>query len=228
MVFWDDKYVKCRYPCTNESIPAVIYGLSLEKSDIVLSILGSGDIPFAIAPYVKKVYAVDISSAQIDFANTQIENIKNGDFATFCCESLIDKERLLPCDIRKGDIRRRKEYFSKQFGELPNHVDKIEIIEGSIFEFMGKLGVNSIDKLYLSNALNISERVSSVFFESSYVLTKSLALGGLTYVSVEFDGKLNGQSPFRVDYNKKILANGLERELNPSWYWKPSVYRKVA
>jgi hypothetical protein len=51
------------YLCTNESIPAVVVGLDLKPMDIVVSICGSGDIPFAIAPCVKKVYAVDFNVA---------------------------------------------------------------------------------------------------------------------------------------------------------------------
>lgn len=59
----EEKYINkdVLYPCTNESISAVIRGLDLKKDDVVISIAGSGDIPFAIAPHVKKIYAIDKS-----------------------------------------------------------------------------------------------------------------------------------------------------------------------
>ncbi len=51
-----------KYPCANESILAVMTGLSPNKKDVAVIIGGSGDISFAVSSCVSKVYAVDINA----------------------------------------------------------------------------------------------------------------------------------------------------------------------
>ena len=68
-----EQIIEAEWIATNESLDAIINGMNLNSKDIVLSICGSGDIPFAIAPLVKKVIAVDGSLNQINYARARKE-----------------------------------------------------------------------------------------------------------------------------------------------------------
>ncbi|MCK5449514.1 hypothetical protein KAI32_01475 [Candidatus Pacearchaeota archaeon] len=97
------------YPCTNEYIPSIIDGLDLKPSGVVISIDGSGDVPLAIAPYVRKVYAVDRDEAQIMFMREQISFLNKGDFGPFYRAGSFNSSNGF--DVKEGDIIQRELFF---------------------------------------------------------------------------------------------------------------------
>ena len=151
------KYPKVMYPCTNEFIPAIMSGLSPKSNDVVVSIGGSGDFAFAIAPRVKQVYAVDANKYQVAFMEEQSEFIRNGKFEDFCRMSLIAKHHEIYHqsgnspdelgDVAIGHMLSRKDYFSGNvFSNCRNAIDRVKIVHCSISEFLGKF--YKVDKVY--------------------------------------------------------------------------------
>ena len=107
----ETKYIDkgVNFPCTNEAIPAVVDGLELKSDDIVVSILGSGDIPLAIAPHVKKVYALDRNHSQVKYAKKQINCLKEGNLGEFYNINFI---KTVSDPRTAQSMIQRKDYFS--------------------------------------------------------------------------------------------------------------------
>jgi len=217
------------YPCTNEVVPAVIAGLSPKRDDVVISVAGSGDIPFAIAPYVKKVYAVDKNSSQIEFMKLQKGFLEARDFDSFCHTYLEDN--LGPYDVSHGDLPRRKAYFSNKFEEVLGSLSKIEMINADIIPFMRGLKGEKVFfvKVYLSNILHVP---SNFYYSSDFIRAFfGLKEGGLVYdvhkrerlVGVSFPKEI-----FELELKRTRKAERAENRFNSENYnWVPQVYRKV-
>ncbi|MBT7102025.1 hypothetical protein HN935_00780 [archaeon] len=144
-----------KYPCTNESVPAVLAGIDPHREDVVVSICGSGDVPIALSPYVKKVYAVDNSRCQINYAREQATLLAAQD-DLFFRDSLVGN--LNPfClggvhDIGTSDLINRKDYFSSRMNDFGDALHKIEFVEADILDFLGDFN-GGLHKIYFSNAM---------------------------------------------------------------------------
>ncbi|MDD5192687.1 MAG: DUF3419 family protein [Candidatus Nanoarchaeia archaeon] len=71
------------YGHTNESLWAIVAGMDVAKKDRVLSICSSGDQAFALGEYANEVVAVDINTAQINYAKRRLEALKNENYNDF-------------------------------------------------------------------------------------------------------------------------------------------------
>jgi hypothetical protein len=68
---------------TNESLNAIVTALSPMKGDRILSICGTGDVPFAFLTEGGMVDAVDIDGLMISEARRRLSQIQEGDYRGF-------------------------------------------------------------------------------------------------------------------------------------------------
>ncbi len=223
-----------KYPCTNESIPAVLGGLGLKSDDVVVSIAGSGDIPFAISPYVSKVYAVDSDESQIEFMREQVEFLEEGDFDGFCRSKFMARNgmkyvgNVLPlCDVGMDHMIARRDYFEQKFSETRGSLSRIEIVNEDILGFMGSLDKNSVNRVYFSN---IFDWVNIIGVVNDNAID-AISVGGIIYDSSKCDGSLvdtcsSGKLSIKKDNTTE--ARVIQGRMNNHFYnWTPSVYSRV-
>jgi hypothetical protein len=221
-----------RYPCTNESLEAIIAGLQLSKRDIVVCIAGSGDVPFAIAPHVKYVFAVDRDGAQIDFIKQQRELLRAGRFNDFLRLHLLLAECAHLYGVNEVNIQQRADYFKEKFYGVQQAVGKIETRCEDIFVFLRASFGRwcHFDKLYLSNVLqaNMLELNSDAFVDS----LRGLREGGIIYDASSMQvnrrdfSELQRYLPAGLVVDLDLTYAARERENSPLG-WSPAVYRKT-
>jgi hypothetical protein len=213
------------YPCTNESIQAVLAGLTPNKNDVVISVAGSGDIPFALAPHVQKVFAIDIDPAQIDFIKQQINFLKNRNYEQFFGKGMFEENKAF-LDIHESDFLRREEYFLSKLSITESALSKIELIHSNIFDFIKQANNKNIipNKIYLSNTL--SKIVCSC---EEIQKLRSLPRDAFIYDVVNRPnyGGFSGFLDFEIDKEKTREVREAEKRFNPSWNWIPTVYKKI-
>jgi len=211
-----------RYPCTNESIPAVFAGLNPHRDDVVVSICSSGDVPFALAPYVKKIYAVDNVRLQIDYAREQAE-LLGAQNDLFFRDSLIGNLkhiRIGGChDIGPTDLINRKDYFSPRMNSFGDALHKIEFVEADILEFLGDFQ-KGLHKIYFSNAL---EYGGEGVLEG--LSLSGLNPGGLIYLSESITYYDRKYPYFVQDFRLTKMAKELQRG-KCRLRWNPKVFKK--
>ena len=214
------------YPCTNESIPAIITGLDLKSSDIVVSIAGSGDVPFAIAPYVKKVYVVDNNKNQIRFMREQMGCLKEEAFEIFCRENTM-RGLSNSCDVDYNNLIARKKYFEKIFSKVRKSIPKIEVVESDILSFLGNFSKSLIDKVYFSNALSRGSFDKQDFGE--YLC--GVKIGGLSYSTSKYkdfsDIGVFGGWGIRSDLTRNSGKIQKRNNRRGNYDWFPVVYERV-
>ncbi len=221
-----------RYPCTNESLHAVVAGIEPKRTDVVVSVAGSGDAPFALAPYVNKIYALDIDAAQIDFMEEQMEFLKTQNYHKFFRDKLLKKhyttdghESLF--DISTEHLIERKKYFKPRIKDVEESLSKIKIIEADLMEFMYFLQKKSINKVYLSNLLEW-ERTDIERIEN---LVETVKEGGIIYDSSRNTNGLQEMvkaGKLELNHKKSKIAKSLQEQINSKTYeWVPTVYRKT-
>lgn len=71
------------FTCTNESLPAIIAGLSPSSADRILAIGGSGDQAFALLEHGAQVAVIDHDARQIDFIRHRAAALADGDYYEF-------------------------------------------------------------------------------------------------------------------------------------------------
>jgi len=217
-----------QYPCTNESILAVLAGLTLQEGDIVVSIAGSGDIPFALAPHVDRVFAVDHNPLQLDFMREQMQALKERDYDLFFRMELegdcLPKKGSRRYDVCKNDLARRKEFFELDFEQTRKDLGKIELVKGGIFDFLAGFK-GWFDKVYLSNSIPLGVEKQGYF--------DGLREGGLVYETrVMFSNGLscisNRQDMLEVDAARTPLARKIQNQqaVLDAFGWNPVVYKK--
>lgn len=217
------------YPCTNESIQAVLVGLTPCKNDVVISIAGSGDIPFAIAPYVKKVFAVDRDPEQIWFIKRQIELLQNRDPELFDPHKLLDSLYGI-ADVSPGDLNRRRDYFFDKLPTIKTSLSKIELIKGDIIQVLDEISQRGVrfNKVYLSNVFEGHHGLSRSYLACQNC-SAGLSLGGLVYEAYQNEkcDNLSLHPDFEIDSKRTQQARRMERKFNPSGKWTPTVYKKI-
>jgi hypothetical protein len=213
------------YPCTNESNSSVVNGLCLRSSDIAISVCASGDMPFSIAPHVKRVYAVDNNLSQIDFAEEQRELLSRGLFEKFYRKDMRDSNRNY--DVYTSDFNNRENYFEKNMEIIVSSLDKIIFVNEDIFDFARNFKEAPFDKIYLSNILDyafldgIIRRIPQSF--------EFLKKDGLVYDSFRTERRL-GRDIFKesklFELHNEGTLDSVANRINGGIVWDPKVYRK--
>ncbi|MDP6641371.1 MAG: hypothetical protein QF381_02930 [Nitrososphaerales archaeon] len=230
-------YPKLKYPCTNESIEAVVAGLDLKKTDVVVSIGGSGDIPFAIAPHVGQVYAVDSSEVQTSFMAEQAGCMRANDFVEFCGMWRVSEDALREGalnyspdemgDVSVGNFVARERYFSgDRFLSCRAAIDRVRVVNTDIIEFLK--GRKRVNKLYLSNSLGWSRE--PVSREDMGVIVSSIVLGGLAYETTYSGANSHLGGSLRLISHMRLTSKAEKIQLSENYgghIWTPRVYRKV-
>lgn len=223
------------YPCTNESIPAVVAGLDLSASDVVVSIAGSGDIPFAIAPYVSKVCAVDSNKYQLEFMREQMEFLRSDDFEGFCRREFMKMatfdqvgcQGMYSRDVGMHNMDARECYFERRFSEVRDSLSRIEICNAGILEFMGTLDEGSVDKVYLSN---VPERLVDSGADADCII-RAMKVGGIVYDSSRQSHdsmQIGKRGELKINDERTKEAGDIYRMNSDFYNWEPSVYERVA
>ncbi len=229
--------VSTLYLATNESILGIVASLSVKKDDAVLSVCGSGDVPFALLEYAKFVCACDISIDQINYAKYRLAQLNQGRYEEFFNTPKLDNIWITPEARRK-----QKEYFTLE--RLEKIRKKSQCISFKIANVCDKQD-ETFSKIYLSNA-PLDGIVSSrkTLIQSFNNLAESLLPEGLLYHAAGEDYVSGIQR-----YSKSITPSYfLKRELKKTWsryfeidipstevaseyrtddIWQPVVFRKI-
>lgn len=153
---------KLEYSCTNESIAAVVLGLDLKSNDEVYAIGGSGDLPFAMLEYVKKVFAVDSNPKQIELIKKRLAfllNFDRGDFLKVTEKGVADNVLYgakYP-QMRRYNLSRRNTYFCSfdsedkrlRLDNICDNASNLKVMQADFLE--GLDSVDPVSKMYLSN-----------------------------------------------------------------------------
>ncbi|MBT4576839.1 hypothetical protein HOM13_02815 [Candidatus Woesearchaeota archaeon] len=245
----DTSYVT--FPCTNESLDAIVHSLDISPEDNVLAIGGSGDPAFALLEYANSVAVLDIDPVQRDFIGNRLDLLKQGDVSSFVwpLNNELDEQEKFELLRRKYGVNKncgrrnsRNDYFfeegrferirekAEQFELLPP-LDFSEIIgnvseEGLIFN-----GLN-MNKVYLSNALFFSKTDTSKEegFRNGLVngLVNALPNGSLIYVAddVHFiNGAYNWVEGLTIDEILTQESSDIQRRDKGYRNWTLTVLR---
>ncbi len=201
------------YIATNETVEAIVESLSVKSDDIILTVCGSGDIPFALLEKGAKVIAVDVSGIQIQYAEWRMKKLESGDVDTFF--RFIDSGR-----GEKNTLNR--DYFSldDRLTRIKEYAPKIEFLKSNVF----RTTTNDLffNKIYLSNTLGFGDNSCDLAGVASCLVS-----GGLLYITQ--DRFYNGSRFFDLpaglvdDSEQTAVAREYEKFwVNPG----PSVLRK--
>ncbi len=135
------------FTCTNECIHATVQALNPNSSDHILSIAGSGDMPFAFLSRCARVTAVDINEDQLEFMRTQIENI-NSSRADYLMKEPPSKDEHHNLSAVFFTREQREDFFDERtMQDVRNNLRNLTIQRGNIGTTYGRF-----NKFYLSNA----------------------------------------------------------------------------
>ncbi len=176
---------------SNECIGSIVTGLSVDPSDVILAIGGSGDAAFALLEGASRVITVDYNSQQIDYISERMRSLRDSDFDGFL---RVSKEGTKDANLGERSfeksLERRNRYFrqGKRLEKIRGRLGNLELVKGDIFQVTrDRTGFN---KLYLSNAighrLNHDSRKGEQYTETSKVVSQvsqNLPPHGLVYVS---------------------------------------------
>lgn len=211
------------YSATNESLPAIVRGLDLNKNDSVLAIAGSGDQAFAMLEYVGKIKVIDKSIFQLNLVKLRIEALKQKRYDLFL-ETECSNERL----------NRRNNYFMQEgkLDKIRNNLDNLVVLEPQdIFALQID---EKFSKIYSSNALSYVS-YEEVKIPALRMLSMSLLLEGLLYITCGTTSVLNGEEIVALEEYPLLElkkeagltkeARRLEDENN--FCWHPIIYKKT-
>ncbi len=192
------------YSRTNESIAAVTLGLNLKPHDEVYSVGGSGDLPFAMLEYVKKVIAVDNEPKQIELIKKRLEFLLDRDIDGFLkvTEKGVEDDSLYLSgysQLSSYNLVRRNTYFRSfgvenmriRFDKIADNAERLKVIGGDFFE--GLDSISPVSKMYLSNIEDTNMKIT--LKELINRLKSKLKPKGLIYCS-------KGLNPFYKSFLK--------------------------
>ena len=191
------------YSLTNESLEAIIEGLSIQEDDSILAVGGSGDQILAMLEFTPRIVGVDYNQSQVEFMKRRFKYIKetgvdpllkmyrgfgsrdgniNKSFNKFKLEEdLNDRLSYFRDERRREKIGRnllkgnRDLVFDLVQGDITN-ISSIEFLRED------RYSQPYFSKIYLSNALGYdSSRVDVI--QSLRRLSLCLREGGLMYVA---------------------------------------------
>lgn len=186
---------QARYFGTNENIYILKYLINPSKKDTILSICGSGDIPFMILAKGSKVLTIDSEQSQIDYVNERIKSLKQGNELDFEKQYLSWEEN---DDYFEKNFLKRDKYFKRiNKKKLKKNLVNLELVCTDIFDLKNSSDFN---KVYLSNVLDhlfqhsprpFSE-TSSEFFDKFKKGTQFYSSHRCSYIKPQRIAKTNG------------------------------------
>lgn len=140
--------MKVTFPCTNESLDAIIAGLDVKKGDNILAVLGSGDQAFAMIAEGARVVGIDTSELQIKYVNQRIECLRQGNLDEFLKYPQKDDK-----DEKDISAENCKRYFNSEGRNkrILENLQNLSIINGSILD--DELPIGCFNKIYISNVI---------------------------------------------------------------------------
>ncbi len=200
---------KLYYPCTNETLEGVIYGLNLNSEDNVLTIAGSGDQAFAILEYARRVTAIDHNLAQITYMKERMKHLKKGKFKKFLSEDDLT-------GFTQGfvyDKLDRDRYFRqpiKRLRRIRANINNLSLVLGDVCNTIQ--GDSIFSKIYMSNMDSVPKNIVQV-----------LKKNGLIYFTL---------NPPKEELGKELIMDeeltSIARKFKKGPIWNPVVYRKVS
>ena len=191
------------YSLTNESLEAIIAGLSVQEDDSILAVGGSGDQILAMLEFTPKIVGVDYNQSQVKFMKRRFKHIKetgldpllqiyrgfgsrdgniNKSFNKIKLEQDLNDRRSYFRD------ERRRERIRKNLLEGSRDL-VLDLVQGDITNISSMEFLRSsrnlqlpFSKMYLSNALGYDSSGADVT-ESLRGLSLCLREGGLIYVA---------------------------------------------
>ncbi len=201
------------YVATNECVEAVVRGLDVRGDDSILTICGSGDVPFALVENGARVVAVDVNPIQIEYGQWRLKRLMDGAvdaFFRFTDEGRGERNTL------------NRDYFSVEgrLSRVKEYSQRIEFVEGNIFRGVGE--DVCFTKIFLSNVLGFGDNSRDLASVASH-----LTPNGFVYITQD---RFFGQSRFFDlpqrfvdDAEQTAVARAYEKFwLNPG----PTVLRK--
>ncbi len=229
---------------TNESLDAITAGLSPNSTDHVLSITGSGDVPFALFEYARLGISVDSYAAQTDYAQRRAQALLSGDISSF----LPTPKKEVPMHPSLIEASRSYFFAEGRMDRIRANLHGLTFLTSSIQDITSE---TLFTKIYLSNALNSNHRADLIetraFLEK---LAGMLVLNGLVYISkplgpnfhqhtlatFPYQGFSYGDSvsgpPLHSEFIPPVLVldnslTSLARSLERPKSWEPVIYRKI-
>lgn len=148
---------KLCYTCSNERIEAVIAGLGMNSPshpDRVLAIGGSGDVAFALLPYVRRIVVVDNNEAQVLLMRERAKQLTIRDYSSFLNYAVRGS-----CDGNDDDFLRRKSLRTNYFTQkgllelISSQIDKLVILDPCDLLEALKIEDEPYNGMYMSNVL---------------------------------------------------------------------------
>jgi hypothetical protein len=227
------------YSYSNESLDAIVAGLNVQPSDIILAIAGSGDQSFALLERAARIITVDENPLQIELVRKRAELLKKRNYREFLRareEGHADGVFFNSYSGVFPNRKTRKKYFKarKRLDTIAERIPNLEILEP--IDILKAIKGSSFSKLYLSSVLMLSTdslpKINNLF---SYLLPIKLPVGGLVYVSNNNDLTKEGREEVAMktkepDFLPKNIV--LDRNLtqlarSKENVWRPAVYRRI-
>lgn len=225
--------MKLIFSCTNESLQAIVKGLSLNEGDIVLAVGGSGDQPFAILEH-SGVIAVDKNPEQVKFIQERAKALESNNYEGFFSEDKRGSGEIIHFLKRLRESRRN--YFDEErLRKIQGRLQYLKLYNGDIFEVAEK---EEFTKVYLSNTLSYERPGTDEIKKNLDLVALRLPEGGLVYVAdhdflasmfVRFVSREKNDDLKITSFLSPYLTLDEELTLKAREYedvWRPAVYRK--
>ncbi|MFS8159107.1 MAG: hypothetical protein ACMG6E_02630 [Candidatus Roizmanbacteria bacterium] len=221
-IIWTDRVgVELQYACTNERIEAVLAGFGTQIQLLpqrILAIGGSGDIPFALLPYVKELIVVDSNSAQISLIRRRVELLRRKDFHTFLHEDIKGKR---DDDLRRGRDARMRFFQPDLLDRTSIFLDRLKILDPC--DILTGLGLipGPYTGIYASNILGILPNGKDQIPKYIESFESNLSDQGLLYVA---DGDQIEKLGIRLSIDSNLTNDA--RKFGTNVAGLPAVHRK--
>lgn len=175
------------YTVTNERIESVLAGFGMDQFSHprrILAVGGSGDIPFALLPYVDHIDVVDSNPAQISFIKDRIKQLDLGDSTAFLNPSVVGSTEH-DTESYKARLSRRNSYFMQPevLESVRANLGRMTVIDPkSIFDFLESTE-EKYSGVYLSNILGLLGNQGKILEHLSAIQQKIDPNGGKLYVA---------------------------------------------
>lgn len=235
-----------QYPCTNETLDAILNGMDVGEKDSIIAVGGSGDQAFALLEKAHSVTAVDRDPMQTRYIEIRADMLLNGDIDGFLCpairsdfgkgkskEEIMEKYYYPVAGVVRADKRdweRMANYFLQ-----PGRIERIKANLGNLEikkanDFLDEIKEGKFSKAYISNIIgycpeSIGERIL-LLKQATAVLLEPCMLYVSNCSSTIFDLLLKAQ--FRNMEELTDIARKAESVSDASMLWRPAVFRRKA
>lgn len=220
-----------KYSCTNENLFAITAGLAPKLEDKVVAICGAGCQALALLDYAGEVVAVDNNPGQVEFARKRIELLEKGLFEEFLnpnergeLDGFVDGVRLdSTLEAHKQNLSMRKSFFTyERLERIRKKISRLSIVNSEIIAFLKN---NSVQGIYMSNAIGPLELISSNNVWAVEVINQALKSNGSIYFSNARRAEAAEYADcwpveLQLDVIKTNAANMHEKR------WRPAIYSK--